>query len=190
MENKSRIFIGIPVPENIKESLTDLYLSPVNFRLDKSCKPVRKENIHITLHFLGDVDNTRLDTLLNNCDKYNFGSSFKLKTEKCGCFPDLKNPRVFFSKIIYENDLKILYDNLSDILTNHNFTIEKRKYKPHLTLAYIKMAGSQETEFLKNYIFNCKNSNLIFDVKSFNIYSSILKHHGAEHMVLKSIQLS
>jgi len=51
-----RCFIGIPLPENVKKELVKA--QDCFRRVDARMTLVKPDNLHITLHFLGSVDDT------------------------------------------------------------------------------------------------------------------------------------
>ena len=51
---KQRLFIAIPIPENIKKELINITKLPDNFRL------TQPQNLHITILFLGETDENNI----------------------------------------------------------------------------------------------------------------------------------
>jgi len=133
-----RIFISIELPETIKDNIAGAVnkmrtmLTPVKW--------VEKKNLHITLKFLGWVEDEKvkgLEDCVAECVK-GFGA-FELEFSGMGAFPDLKRPRVIWvgTKDGAESS-KELADKIDCEISEKGFREEEREYTPHLTVGRIK----------------------------------------------------
>jgi RNA 2',3'-cyclic 3'-phosphodiesterase len=183
-----RIFTAINIPEMIKKRFLDI-------RKDYSDLPAKwidEENIHITLNFLGNVNDNQLNDVLKKTkeigEKYEpFVVSFdKILYDSPNRFP----PRMVWAKIQEDKDLMSLQKDLEDqlfSLESFRFKIsEKRKFHPHITLARIKSFAFRK---LVNPVDINMPLNLNFEVCSFEIIESQLKREGPEYTVIESIIL-
>jgi RNA 2',3'-cyclic 3'-phosphodiesterase len=93
---------------------------------------VNPDNLHLTLHFLGNIDNERIDCF-NQQAKTVTLKPFELQINKTGYF---KKPKVFWigSEVIPDRLLQ-LYHDLGASLNHCGYTPEARKYHPHMTVA-------------------------------------------------------
>src|SRR5688572_30573725 len=58
----------------------------------------RPENIHLTLRFLGGVDQTRIEELTASLSAGTQGRGrLHLVSERLGCFPGLRHPRILWA---------------------------------------------------------------------------------------------
>ncbi len=128
-----RTFIGIPIPasDKIKEVLQLLS----GF---KGIKPVEPENIHVTLKFLGNIEEENVKEI-NKVLKKTLRSfqPFQLSIKGTGFFPHPGNPRVIWigieeGKEILEEMFKAIEDALD------SFPKEKRGFVPHITVGRVK----------------------------------------------------
>ena len=87
-----RVFIAINPPEEIRQGIDELK-NKVG-QLD-AVKWVEKENIHITLKFFGEINDTMLDKV-KLCLEGIKVSSFKVKLYGLGVFPNINNARVIW----------------------------------------------------------------------------------------------
>lgn len=133
-----RTFIAIPTPDNVRQVLSDIQAELKTSRAE--VKWELQEKLHITLRFLGNVDDRQLPQLMDECSKSicNF-PSFSLIYGGLGCFPDIRNPRIVWAGS--HNDDGTLFKmrkEIDDIVAGYGFERENRSFHPHITLARIK----------------------------------------------------
>ena len=134
MSERIRSFIAV----NIPASAADL-LRAAEERLtaaDLSVKWVSPDNFHITLKFLGGVEQPRLAALWQSLHQALEGSpSFLLRFRGVGAFPSPKRPRVIWAGITDgAQELSRLAARVEQVCADHGFEPEKRPFHPHLTL--------------------------------------------------------
>ena len=98
------------------------------------------EKLHITLRFLGDVEEQKLPLLIADCSKAICNlNSFSLVYEGFGCFPDSHNPRIIWAGSHNDDGvLNRMQKEIDDTVTRHGFERETRAFCPHITLARVK----------------------------------------------------
>lgn len=93
---------------------------------------VNPNNFHLTLEFIGEVNEKELNLLTNLL--YEFKNYPKdLIVSYIGSFKR-KNKEVVWLGIEDNNELMMLQKQLRKLLINNNFNIENRNYKPHITI--------------------------------------------------------
>lgn len=109
---------------------------------DKSMKWVRPENVHLTLKFLGDVEDGQIPDICRAVDQaVKESAPFIFELGNCGCFPAAGAARVLWVGILEgEREMEKLQQVLENSLQTSGFPPEGRKFSPHLTLARIKNA--------------------------------------------------
>ena len=134
-----RTFIAIDLEPSLKQNLCDLLrrLKKLN---DRSVSWVRESGMHLTLKFLGEIDEDQAvniaEILKNVCS---ISSSFPLSLRGTGFFPaNARNPRVLWIGIIEEPALMNLQACLESELERLGFPKEERPFHPHLTIGRIK----------------------------------------------------
>jgi len=111
---------------------------------------VKKENLHITLKFLGEIETATVEEIKKVAEAASDGiTPFELKLNKLGAFPDLRRPRVLWigSTEAPEPILK-LHAALEERLSRLGFEPEEKHYEPHITLGRIKEIQKSEIENL------------------------------------------
>ncbi|MGC8977461.1 MAG: RNA 2',3'-cyclic phosphodiesterase [Candidatus Ratteibacteria bacterium] len=175
-----RTFIGIDLPEDIKEGLKDVISG---LKKIKEAKPVKIENLHITLKFLGEVEEKDIEKIkdkLENLAK-NF-KSFEVEIKGVGVFPSEKKVRVLWVGIEDGGYLKKMNNEIEEVMKEFGFEKEK-DFVGHITIARFKSVPN--LNFI-NEIFE-KYDNFLFGkfkVDSFNLYESKLFPEGPIYKVI------
>ncbi len=185
---KIRTFIAIDVPERIKEQIFE-----VKTELMKSCsegvKWEEKEKFHITLKFLGDVNESAIDSVYDVLSENLTGfGKFSVIYKGVGCFPDLKRPRVIWigcedpSGKLFELQ-KIVEEKMSEL----GFEKEDKEYHPHVTLGRVK--NPKNIFNLTKKIESINFESEAGEVAEVLIMKSDLKPSGSVYTVLGKIKL-
>jgi 2'-5' RNA ligase len=93
----------------------------------------RPENMHLTLIFLGETAQSRLEQIEQAIDSIR-EKAFELHANGSGRFGH-GGGDIWWAGIDENPILTKIHRTLSDLLTASGFEIEEREYKPHLTLA-------------------------------------------------------
>lgn len=101
-------------------------------------KWVRPENIHLSLKFLGDVDDAREPELLAAL-KQAAGSRAEarpvtVQIEAFGVFPDYHRPRVLWAGVAPDPALELLQHGVEQAFAPLGFPTEARAFQPHVTV--------------------------------------------------------
>jgi len=139
VDEQIRSFIAIELPEELKIKLKNFQAS---LRLPKHnfVKWVSPDGIHITLKFLGNINNRQVDDIKNVLTPIaRLSKSFALHTSEIGVFPNLNKVRVLWLGLNGDiSSLQKLYQDIDKALAVKNFASEKRPFTPHLTLARLR----------------------------------------------------
>ncbi|HEY4707008.1 MAG TPA: RNA 2',3'-cyclic phosphodiesterase [Thermodesulfobacteriota bacterium] len=179
--------MAIRIPAEVKERLRS-----VQAQLDRGPAAIswtRPESIHLTLKFLGEVDDNRIDEIGSALEKAAAGvAPLSLVVEGVGGFPTRKYPRVIWAGIRENAELKKLQLQVEEAISSLGFEPEDRAFSPHLTLCRIKSTadGRKMGGLLAEVQPELKAG---FDVSSVVLFKSVLKPAGAEYTALKEIIL-
>jgi len=186
MENIMRCFLAVDIPEHIKKSILK---ATQNLRKDLiGIKWVEPHNLHITIKFLGEVEDKNALALAETLEKRLLNSgTFVLKLKNFGFFPDLKRPRVFWVGVEDRGEnLKKLWKEIENIVPKYGISRDNRTFTPHLTLARIKKPIKIEKsglESLKNF------ETPEFKIDTLIFYKSVLTSKGPIYTKIKEIKL-
>ena len=189
---RHRIFIAINLPEDIKKKLTDYQAKWPEL----PARWTKKENLHITLMFLGYLSD---EELLEICkitkEVASRNPSFSINLKKIYYGPPKKMPpRMIWAEGEKSEELGKLQKDLensllsSEALAKEDLTIEARPYAPHITLGRIKTWDFRKIEPEERPVVE-EDISLGFKVNSIEIMESQLKRGGAEYTVLESAPL-
>ena len=123
-----RLFIALPVPEDISEELTRLQSGVPDARW------VPLENLHVTLCFAGDVQGGTMRDLEEELSDI-AGPRFPVTIAGVEQFSTGKQPRALVALVERSDRLDWLQQKVSTVARNCGIEIERRKFRPHVTLA-------------------------------------------------------
>jgi len=188
MEKRHRIFIAINLPADIrKELFTYSEKWP-----ELPAKWVGKENLHITLEFLGAVTDEELgDICITAKEVAERHGSFSLNISKVLYGPPKKMPpKLVWAEGEKSEELSTLRDDLEESLTEKiRFVPENRTFAPHITLARIDAWGFKSIEPEERPEIN-EGTDLFFTVESIEVMESAMKKAGVEYEIIESYQLN
>ena len=167
-----RLFVALSLPEDVRERLTALGNGLPGARW------VAAENLHLTLRFVGEVDNAAahdLDDMLSAID----APSFELTLQGLATFGDGARLRVLYAAVAPSSALLHLQAKVESAVMRAGLPIERRKFKPHVALARFKGAPGPK---LGRYL---EERSLLrvgpFPIESFVLYSSLLGAEGPHY---------
>jgi 2'-5' RNA ligase len=133
-----RTFIALDMPPEIKAEL-EKYVQPLK-SLRGRVSWVKRENLHLTLKFLGDTSADRLDELAGALQEVAAAStSFAATVLGSGVFPNDEHPRVLWVGINEKSGtLQKLVQAIDARMQQFGFAKEKRFFAPHLTIGRAK----------------------------------------------------
>ena len=180
-----RLFWAIEIPEDIKLKLTSVQdeLKELNLH----AKWVEKQNMHLTVKFLGETDASVVTDIKNSVLSALEGTSpFRISVSGFGTFG---NPaRVIWSGI-RDDDKKLfeLHSKVDRALLSLGFEAEKRAFYPHLTLARLK--SQRNVKLLRNKLIAMPDTLGSFTANSIKLFNSTLTPKGAIYEVIETIEI-
>ena len=130
MKNSSthRVFFAVELTPEVKTKLLS-YQDKLNLI---AATPVRADNFHITLSFLGDVSESKIEQILDHMNGFT-EAAFSIQIDSPVYFS--KDKILALSIIQINSELKRLKTHIENELRNiSHFDILKREYKPHISL--------------------------------------------------------
>src|SRR5262249_61472136 len=90
-----RLFVALPVPSEIRDSLSVAQRELRDQLPPRAASWTQPEQLHLTLRFLGEVQDSRVEGLAVALGEAILGMGpIHLLVERLGCFPDARSPRV------------------------------------------------------------------------------------------------
>lgn len=150
----------------------------------------RSEGMHVTLKFLGDIEEGSVDEIVGLLRRSVSGfTPFEVKAAGAGAFPNLRNPRVFWVGLEDGGFLSRIAGSVDESLSTLGFPRENRPFTPHVTIARVKSSFGVEKaigilrEFEKTQFGNCL-------VKDIRLKKSTLTPTGSIYEDLGVISLA
>ena len=176
-----RLFTGLEIPYDVGFALS----------LKRGGLPgarwIDPENYHITLRFIGDVDNVMADDVRDILDKLTNGLAFELRLSHLGAFGGDK-PRTLYAGIELNETLTRLQAAQERVLQKIGLEPEGRRFTPHVTLARLRGTHAED---LARYLDQAgRFEPLRFPVGRFVLFSSRDSVGGGPYVVEQSYPLA
>lgn len=171
-----RTFIAVELDKEIKKVLSKIQDELKTTQAD--VKWVEPENIHLTLKFLGEVEENKIPKIsqilkaLSNQTK-----PFTIRLCELGTFPSPKYPRVVWIGITEgKTELLKLAELLEDSLVQLKFPKEKRGFSAHFTLGRVRSGKNKDV--LCQKLNTIQVPGLRQEIKSITLFKSTLTPKG------------
>lgn len=175
-----RLYVAIEFPDHILDNLMLLTENLHGF------KWVRRNQLHLTLRFLGDVDQHLGRLLIEKLAEIRH-SSFQVALSGLGVFPDIHHPRILWVGINANDTLFDLQGKIEQAIIDCGVEPETREFHPHITLSRIKYS---RRERLESYMKKHRNFSLeTITITSFHLVESKLHQSGSVYQNLKTYSL-
>jgi len=183
-----RTFIAIELPDNIKKEIEQLQ-APFK-KTGAFVSWVKPANIHVTLKFLGEVPEDKINEVFSATEKALEGAKkFTMSLKGTGVFPNLKRPRVIWIGTgSGEEELSHLAKRIEEEMEKIGFSREKRKFSAHFTIGRVKSPKNIEKlmELVESTDFHTED----IEVNEVVVMKSQLHPAGAIYTPLKKVPLS
>lgn len=140
-----RLFVSVDLPDELAESVADLQ---AEFEDASGLNFTDPEQAHITMKFLGDVEQSRLPELTEELEAAIADADvdpFPVRYGGLGVFPDLEYISVVWLGVEEGGEqLTRLQEAIERRTTKMGFDPESHDFTPHVTLARMEHAGGKE----------------------------------------------
>src|SRR5712691_11506638 len=137
-----RLFVALEIPSEVRENLAGLLKSLR--AVSPQTRWVRPENLHVTLEFIGEVEEAQLASIRTGLGGVRSDQPVALDFRGLGFFPNEEHPRVFLAGIEASPNLKTLAADIDKATEKLGIPREQRPFSPHLTLARFERPGLPE----------------------------------------------
>ena len=178
-----RLFIALDIPAETRARLTE-YMERAR-ALVPEARWARVEGLHVTLKFIGHVDDTVVEQA-----KVALGSikaaPFEVKFAGMGFFPNPNAARVFWAGVDGGDHLPRLASSIDTALEKLGFPRETKPYHPHLTLA---RTSSRPLRELKPLLDESLPQFGTMTAREFFLYQSQPQKGGSKYTKLERFAL-
>lgn len=191
-DQRLRLFIALAIPEAVKAELEQAQTDLRRVLPGPNVRWTRREQFHLTLKFLGDVEAARVEALgealRGACQGF---APLRLRAAGVGGFPDLCYPRVLWTGVRDETDQLPRLQAAVDVVSRDFTSAEKEeRFTGHVTLARIKGIKRAAAEALARVAVGLKERLFgQWTAYKMELMQSELSPHGARHTPLAAIAL-
>ncbi|WP_372706878.1 RNA 2',3'-cyclic phosphodiesterase [Brevundimonas sp.] len=169
-----RLFTALALPDDVAETLKrrQTGLPGAKWRSD--------EQLHITLTFYGEIDERRADDLAVELERAATGGPFDIALAGVGAFGDGHSTQAVWAGVAPSERLTVLAGRCRAAAERAGIIVERRDYRPHLTLAYLRPQANPVRIGAWIAGHNLLHSPPI-RIDRFGLYSSVLTHDGSRY---------
>jgi len=187
-----RTFIAIELPQEIKDKLSEL--QALLKKADADVKWVEPANIHLTLKFLGEIDEAKSVKVAGAIEDITRGlKQFQISLSSCGAFPKMEFPRVIWVAIAKGNrEIATLAGDLEERIEKLGIPKEDRPFSSHITIARVRSPRNTDklAKALKEAEDYFGGKNIEFDVTKITLFKSTLGPGGPVYEVLREVNIA
>lgn len=186
-----RAFIAVELPKEVRAFLSALQSGLKSANAD--VKWVEPDNIHLTLRFLGEIDQRQAEVISGVLENIaSARNSFKLRLSGLGAFPEISSPRVIWVGTEQAGqELKDIARNLEEELGKTGFPREEREFSPHITLGRLRSGKNRQAlvKALESLLQQNQSACPEFTVDKITLFKSTLTAKGPVYETVKHLNL-
>ncbi len=184
-----RLFVAVNLPSEIRERLWRC-AEPLRCERHR-VRWVGAESLHLTLKFLGDIEDEREPAMIAAVDAAVTGSRpFLLPIESLGVFPSLSRPRIILVGCEAVPPLELIHQRLERQMETLGLAPEARTFRPHITLGRVRRGvRASDLKGFNDRLEQIEYSSE-FTVRSVDLMRSELGHSGARYTKRYSAKLA
>ena len=177
-----RLFVALDIPDDIREQYA-VALDTIRGSRAR-CSFVDPSQMHITLKFIGEIEGSRLSAF---CDAL-AGITCTPFTLSLGAITidNQKRPRVVWGDVDDPGECRTLAGEIDSVLSSLGVEREKRRFKPHITIARVKQFHPSLFDAVAAVSGSCSGS---FDADRFVLKKSDLTPGGPRYTDILEVPL-
>jgi len=184
---KTRAFLSLNLEEPLKIKIDEIQKELQNSLSGHKIKWENPEKFHLTIRFLGDLDENQLNEIMEGLEKSQFGfERLDFHSDGIGFFPNPGRPNVIFVGLKEDgNNSGKLVDEIDKVITKSGIKPDK-KFVAHITLGRFRRENRQgiETENLVEF----EPFDVNFD--SYYLMESVLNYRGSKYYEIKKFNFN
>lgn len=184
-----RLFVALDLPEEVRERIAAA--AERHAQLQPQARWVKKENLHLTLKFIGEFPADRMDRLVKALEETTARQrAFTASFGGCGGFPSVGKSRVIWVGMERgEGEAASLAAELNRGLVRVGVKKEARPFRGHLTLARLRSPADCSSWVAAMEEELAGLEEMTFMVEEVTLYRSILSPAGPTYMPLRRFGL-
>jgi len=175
-----RVFVAVPLPAEVRLALDDRVQ---NHTMPGKVAP--PENWHLTLRFLGNIDEVAYERFVAELDTADLGSRFRVALGGLGAFPNPKRATVLWVGVTQGGDeLSELALTSEEAAQAAGLPPEERPFRAHLSLSRIRPQVD-----VTDLIASFGDTGIGWRCETMVVYQSHLGSGGARYEPLETFDL-
>ncbi|MGB6681819.1 MAG: RNA 2',3'-cyclic phosphodiesterase [Candidatus Bathyarchaeia archaeon] len=140
---KIRSFIAVDIEsEEFRSQILELQKKIIDIGAD--IKPIVPENIHLTLRFLGEIETTLMEKIVDMMKLIEF-QPFEIQFKGTGAFPSMKKINVIWVGLtLGQEELSRISRSLESQFRKLGISEDKKGFSPHVTIARIRSGRNRD----------------------------------------------
>ena len=167
-----RLFLAVALPNEIRDQIVPIQSGVPDARW------IKRENLHLTMKFIGEVDNTLAEDIHYALSGLTF-ETFSLRLRGVNSFRSKKLARSVWIGIEPLGPLKVLHKKIESNLIKTGLTFETRKFTPHVTLA--RFTRTPVTRLIPYLESNAGFQTSLFEINQVVLFRSYLAANGSDY---------
>jgi 2'-5' RNA ligase len=180
--NKLRTFLSLNFNNTLKEKVSIYQEEIKRILAGFDVKWENPDKFHMTLRFLGDVNEDNVNKLILDFELLHFDfDNILFFQDSIDFFPNKLKPNVIFFGLKEENNYsRILTAEIDKVILKYGITPDK-KFVPHITLGRFRRENRKSAE---DRVFPLPEK-MEFDFDRFCFMKSIIDFRGSKHFTIK-----
>ena len=179
-----RTFVAVPLARGIVREVTNCTSRLRSIDKRGEIRWVQAENLHLTLAFSGDIPSEQVPLICSALEKrVSTLDEFDLELQEIALFPPGKNPHVLAVIVRSSEALVALHQKTNQALKQCGIILEKRKFRPHITIGRLKQTRGKKPQIPPYPLF------LKSPVDHISFFKSVLTPKGPHYTSLANISL-
>lgn len=180
-----RGFLAVDIP---RSPALDAFAADLR-KASSSLKVVGTDQLHLTVKFLGDVDEGLVPDIVAAIREAISGvPPLEIRVRGTGAFPGLSGMKVIWVRVEGAEPIAKIAEQLEVSLERIGFPRERRPWKPHVTLARVK--GNRDLDVVRSILES--HATRLFGtstVDAVHLKKSVLTPQGARYTIVESVGL-
>ncbi|MDD2927886.1 MAG: RNA 2',3'-cyclic phosphodiesterase [Candidatus Omnitrophica bacterium] len=187
-----RTFIAVELPQEVKNKLAGL--QELLKQSGADVKWIKPENIHLTLKFLGEIDEDKSAQVIRAIeDTARKSKQFRINLGSLGAFPKIELPRALWAGVDKGNkEITELAKELEEKIEKLGIPREERRFSSHITIGRVKSPLHKDklAKVLKELEDYFSGKNIEFTAAKITLFKSTLGPGGPVYAALKEVKLT
>lgn len=183
-----RVFFAVDLPAHTRQAVESCLVEMRKKAKTNAIRWSKIENLHITLHFIGQMQSEHVSRLVDNVKNALSGKSkpIILNVGEVSLFPTPYRPRVIVFTLKEQEELAAIAEKVGQGIIQSEYEIEKRPFRGHLTLGRIKQPRGVKFNFLSEVALPEFEPIVVEDIV---LFRSEPQPEGSRYTVIDRIQL-